>query len=142
MSDVVWYGVVAILFVAGFACAAYSGWQVFCPMHLRRIHVIYLTSQKLRVKGEHLFWKASFAASVFQCAGIILALVAASNQSHRTATATATASVIVVAVGGTVAAIGFAVDRYYAYMANIVRNEEIAEATSDHYRELESAAVR
>lgn len=138
MSDVIWTAAIIILFVAGFACAAYSGWQLFCPMRFRRIYVIYLTSQRLRAKGEHLFWKASFAASVFQCAGIILALVAESSRSHRTASA----SVIVVVVGGVVAAIGFAVDRYYAYMANIVRDEEIAEATSDHYRELESAAVR
>ncbi len=133
MSDVVWYGVVAILFVAGFACAAYSGWQIFCPMHLRRIHVIYLTSQKLRVEGEKCFWHASFVASILECTGVALALV-----SHRTATV----SVVVAVIGGIVAAVGFAVDRYYAYMANIVRNEEIAEATSDHYRELESAAVR
>lgn len=133
MSDVVWYGVVAILFVAGFACAAYSGWQVFCPMHLRRIHVIYLTSQKLRVKGEKYFWYASFVASVLECAGIALAV----NQQNS-----AIASVVIAAVGGTVAAIGFAVDRYYAYMANIVRDEEVASAISDHYRELESAAVR
>lgn len=130
MSDVVWHGVVAILFIAGFACAAYSGWQVFCPMRLRRIHVIYLTSQKLRVKGEKYFWYASFVASILECTGIALAL-----QQNS-------ASVIVAAGGGVVAVIGFAVDRYYAYMANIVRNEEIAEATSDHYRELESAAVR
>lgn len=134
MSDVVWYGVVAILFVAGFACAAYSGWQVFCPMRFRRIHVIYLKSQKMRVKGENLFWKASFAASVFQCAGIILALVA---QSHRTAIA----SVAVAIAGGIVAVIGFVADRYYAYMAGIVRNEEIAEAVFDHHRELESATT-
>lgn len=133
MSDVIWTAAIIILFVAGFACAAYSGWQVFCPMHLRRIHVIYLTSQKLRVKGEKYFWYASFVASVLECAGIALAV----NQQNS-----AIASVVIAAVGGTVAAIGFAVDRYYAYMANIVRNEEIAEATSDHYRELESAAVR
>ena len=123
MSDVVWHGVVAILFIAGFACAAYSGWQVFCPMRFRRIHVIYLKSQKLRVKGENLFWKTSFAASVFQCAGIVLALVA---QSHRTAIA----SVAVAIAGGIVAVIGFVADRYYAYMAGIVRDEEIAEAVS------------
>ena len=138
MSDVIWTAAIIILFVAGFACAAYSGWQLFCPMRFRRIYVIYLTSQRLRAKGEHLFWKASFAASVFQCAGIILALVAESSRSHRTASA----SVIVVVVGGVVAAIGFAVDRYYAYMANIVRDEEVASAISDHYRGLESAGVR
>ena len=134
MSDVIWTAAIIILFIAGFACAAYSGWQLFCPMRLRRIYVIYLTSQKLRVKGEKYFWYASFVASVLECAGIALALV----QSHRTASA----SVIVVVVGGVVAAIGFAVDRYYAYMANIVRDEEVASAISDHYRELESAAVR
>ena len=122
MSDVVWHGVVAILFIAGFACAAYSGWQVFCPMRLRRIHVIYLTSQKLRVKGEKYFWYASFVASILECTGIALALV----QSHRTATV----SVVVAVIGGIVAAVGFAVDSYYAYMAGIVRNEEIAEAVS------------
>lgn len=132
MSDVVWYGVVAILFVASLACAFYSGWQLFCPMRLRRIHVIYLASQKLRVKGEKYFWCASFVASILECTGIALAL-----QQNS-----AIASVIVVVVGGTVAAIGFAVDRYYAYMANIVRDEEVASAISDHYRELESAAVR
>ena len=137
MSDVVWYGVVAILFVAGFACAAYSGWQIFCPMRLRRIHVIYLTSQKLQVKGEKNFWIASFSASILVCAGIILALVAASNQSHRTAIA----SVIVAAGGGIIAVVGFAVDSYYAYMAGIVRNEEIAEAVFDHHRELETATT-
>lgn len=130
MSDVVWHGVVAILFIAGFACAAYSGWQVFCPMRLRRIHVIYLTSQKLRVKGEKYFWYASFVASILECTGIALAL-----QQNS-------ASVMVAAAGGIIAVVGFAADRYYAFMANIVRNEEIAEATSDHYRELESAAVR
>ena len=133
MSDVVWYGVVAILFVAGFACAAYSGWQLFCPMRLRRIYVIYLTSQKLRVKGEKYFWYASFVASVLECAGIALALV----QSHRTATV----SVVVAVIGGIVAAVGFAVDSYYAYMAGIVRNEEIAEAVFDHHRELETATT-
>ena len=132
MSDVVWYGVVAILFVAGFACAAYSGWQVFCPMHLRRIHVIYLTSQKLRVEGEKCFWHASFVASILECTGVALALV-----SHRTATV----SVVVAVIGGIVAAVGFAVDSYYAYMAGIVRNEEIAEAVFDHHRELETATT-
>ena len=137
MSDVVWYGVVAILFIAGFACAAYSGWQVFCPMRFRRIHVIYLESQKLRVEGEKCFWHASFVASVLECAGIALALVAASNQSYRTATV----SVVVAVIGGIVAAVGFAVDSYYAYMAGIVRNEEIAEAVFDHHRELETATT-
>lgn len=132
MSDVVWYGVVAILFVAGFACAAYSGWQIFCPMHLRRIHVIYLTSQKLRVEGEKCFWHASFVASILECTGVALVLV-----SHRTATV----SVVVAVIGGIVAAVGFAVDSYYAYMAGIVRNEEIAEAVFDHHRELETATT-
>lgn len=132
MSDVVWYGVVAILFVAGFACAAYSGWQIFCPMRLRRIHVIYLTSQKLRVEGEKCFWHASFVASILECTGVALALV-----SHRTATV----SVVVAVIGGIVAAVGFAVDSYYAYMAGIVRNEEIAEAVFDHHRELETATT-
>lgn len=137
MSDVIWTAAIIILFVAGFACAAYSGWQLFCPMRFRRIYVIYLTSQRLRAKGEHLFWKASFAASVFQCAGIILALVAESSRSHRTATV----SVVVAVIGGIVAAVGFAVDSYYAYMAGIVRNEEIAEAVFDHHRELETATT-
>lgn len=132
MSDVVWHGVVAILFIAGFACAAYSGWQVFCPMRLRRIHVIYLTSQKLRVEGEKCFWHASFVASILECTGVALALV-----SHRTATV----SVVVAVIGGIVAAVGFAVDSYYAYMAGIVRNEEIAEAVFDHHRELETATT-
>lgn len=132
MSDVVWHGVVAILFIAGFACAAYSGWQIFCPMRLRRIHVIYLTSQKLRVEGEKCFWHASFVASILECTGVALALV-----SHRTATV----SVVVAVIGGIVAAVGFAVDSYYAYMAGIVRNEEIAEAVFDHHRELETATT-
>lgn len=118
MSDVVWHGVVAILFIAGFACAAYSGWQVFCPMRLRRIHVIYLTSQKLRVKGEKYFWYASFVASILECTGIALAL-----QQNS-------ASVTVAAAGGIIAVVGFAADRYYAFMASIVRDEEIAEAVS------------
>ena len=118
MSDVVWHGVVAILFIAGFACAAYSGWQVFCPMRLRRIHVIYLTSQKLRVKGEKYFWCASFVASILECTGIALAL-----QQNS-------ASVMVAAGGGIIAVVGFAADRYYAFMASIVRDEEIAEAVS------------
>ena len=118
MSDVVWHGVVAILFIAGFACAAYSGWQVFCPMRLRRIHVIYLTSQKLRVKGEKYFWYASFVASILECTGIALAL-----QQNS-------ASVMVAASGGIIAVVGFAADRYYAFMASIVRDEEIAEAVS------------
>ena len=132
MSDVVWHGVVAIIFIAGFACAAYSGWQVFCPMRFRRIHVIYLTSQKLRVEGEKCFWHASFVASILECTGVALALV-----SHRTATV----SVVVAVIGGIVAAVGFAVDSYYAYMAGIVRNEEIAEAVFDHHRELETATT-
>lgn len=118
MSDVVWHGVVAILFIAGFACAAYSGWQVFCPMRLRRIHVIYLTSQKLRVKGEKYFWYASFVASILECTGIALAL-----QQNS-------ASVMIAAAGGIIAVVGFAADRYYAFMASIVRDEEIAEAVS------------
>ena len=118
MSDVVWHGVVAILFIAGFACAAYSGWQVFCPMRLRRIHVIYLTSQKLRVKGEKYFWYASFVASILECTGIALAL-----QQNS-------ASVMVAVAGGIIAVVGFAADRYYAFMASIVRDEEIAEALS------------
>lgn len=131
MSDASW---LVVLFVASSVCAAYSGWQIFCPMHLRRIHVIYLTSQKLRVKGEKYFWCASFVASILECTGIALALVA---QSHRTAIA----SVAVAIAGGIVAVIGFVADRYYAYMAGIVRNEEIAEAVSDHHRELESATT-
>jgi len=129
MSDVVWTAAIIILFVAGFACAAYSGWQVFCPMRLRRIHVIYLTSQKLRVKGEKYFWYASFVASILECTGIALAL-----QQNS-------ASVIVAAAGGIIAVVGFAVDSYYAYMAGIVRNEEIAEAVFDHHRELETATT-
>lgn len=132
MSDVVWTAAIIILFVAGFACAAYSGWQIFCPMRLRRIHVIYLTSQKLRVEGEKCFWHASFVASILECTGVALALV-----SHRTATV----SVVVAVIGGIVAAVGFAVDSYYAYMAGIVRNEEIAEAVFDHHRELETATT-
>ena len=40
MSDVIWTAAIIILFIAGFACAAYSGWQVFCPMRFRRIYVI------------------------------------------------------------------------------------------------------
>ena len=137
MSDVIWTAAIIILFVAGFACAAYSGWQIFCPMRLRRIHVICLTSQKLRVEGEKCFWHASFVASILECTGVALALVAASNQSHRTATV----SVVVAVIGGIVAAVGFAVDSYYAYMAGIVRNEEIAEAVFDHHRELETATT-
>ena len=128
MSDVVWHGVVAILFIAGFACAAYSGWQVFCPMRLRRIHVIYLTSQKLRVKGEKYFWYASFVASILECTGIALAL----QQNSAS---------VIVAAAGIIAVVGFAVDSYYAYMAGIVRNEEIAEAVFDHHRELETATT-
>ena len=134
MSDVIWTAAIIILFIAGFACAAYSGWQVFCPMRFRRIHVIYLKSQKLRVKGEKYFWCASFVASILECTGIALALVV---QSHRTATV----SVVVAVIGGIVAAVGFAVDSYYAYMAGIVRNEEIAEAVFDHHRELETATT-
>lgn len=132
MSDVIWTAAIIILFAAGFACAAYSGWQVLCPMRLRRIHVIYLTSQKLRVEGEKCFWHASFVASILECTGVALALV-----SHRTATV----SVVVAVIGGIVAAVGFAVDSYYAYMAGIVRNEEIAEAVFDHHRELETATT-
>ena len=118
MSDVVWHGVVAILFIAGFACAAYSGWQVFCPMRFRRIYVVYLTSQKLRARGEKYFWYASFVASILECTGIALAL-----QQNS-------ASVMVAAAGGIIAVVGFAADRYYAFMASIVRDEEIAEAVS------------
>ena len=132
MSDVIWTAAIIILFIVGFACAAYSGWQIFCPMSLRRIHVIYLTSQKLRVEGEKCFWHASFVASILGCTGVALALV-----SHRTATV----SVVVAVIGGIVAAVGFAVDSYYAYMAGIVRNEEIAEAVFDHHRELETATT-
>ena len=132
MSDVIWTAAIIILFIAGFACAAYSGWQIFCPMRLRRIHVIYLTSQKLRVEGEKCFWHASFVASILECTGVALALV-----SHRTATV----SVVVAVIGGIVSAVGFAVDSYYAYMAGIVRNEEIAEAVFDHHRELETATT-
>ena len=132
MSDVIWTAAIIILFVAGFACAAYSGWQVFCPMRFRRIYVVYLTSQKLRARGEKYFWYASFVASILECTGVALALV-----SHRTATV----SVVVAVIGGIVAAVGFAVDSYYAYMAGIVRNEEIAEAVFDHHRELETATT-
>ena len=132
MSDVIWTAAIIILFIAGFACAAYSGWQIFCPMRLRRIHVIYLTSQKLRVEGEKCFWHASFVASILEGTGVALALV-----SYRTATV----SVVVAVIGGSVAAVGFAVDSYYAYMAGIVRNEEIAEAVFDHHRELETATT-
>ena len=132
MSDVIWTAAIIILFIAGFVCAAYSGWQIFCPMRLRRIHVIYLESQKLRVEGEKCFWHASFVASILECTGVALALV-----SHRTATV----SVVVAVIGGIVAAVGFAVDSYYAYMAGIVRNEEIAEAVFDHHRELETATT-
>ena len=118
MSDVVWHGVVAILFIAGFACAAYSGWQVFCPMRFRRIYVVYLTSQKLRARGEKYFWYASFVASILECTGIALAL-----QQNS-------ASVMVAAAGGIIAVVGFAADRYYAFMASIVRDEETASAIS------------
>ncbi len=138
MSDVIWTAAIIILFIAGFACAAYSGWQVFCPMRFRRIHVIYLESQKLRVEGEKCFWHASFVASVLECAGIALALVAASNQSYRTATV----SVVVAVIGGIIAVVGFAADRYYAFMASIVRDEEIKEAALVRHQELESAAIR
>ena len=117
MSDVVWHGVVAILFIAGFACAAYSGWQVFCPMRFRRIYVVYLTSQKLRARGEKYFWYASFVASILECTGIALAL----QQNSAS---------VMVAAAGIIAVVGFAADRYYAFMASIVRDEEIAEAVS------------
>lgn len=118
MSDVIWTAAIIILFVAGFACAAYSGWQVFCPMRFRRIYVVYLTSQKLRARGEKYFWYASFVASILECTGIALAL-----QQNS-------ASVMVAAAGGIIAVVGFAADRYYAFMASIVRDEEIAEAVS------------
>lgn len=118
MSDVIWTAAIIILFIAGFACAAYSGWQVFCPMRFRRIYVIYLTSQKLRARGEKYFWYASFIASILECTGIALAL-----QQNS-------ASVMVAAAGGIIAVVGFAADRYYAFMASIVRDEEIAEAVS------------
>ena len=130
MSDVVWHGVVAILFIAGFACAAYSGWQVFCPMRFRRIYVVYLTSQKLRARGEKYFWYASFVASILECTGIALAL----QQNSASVTVAA-------AGGGIIAVVGFAADRYYAFMASIVRDEEIAEAVFDHHRELETATT-
>ncbi len=118
MSDVIWTAAIIILFVAGFACAAYSGWQVFCPMRFRRIYVVYLTSQKLRARGEKYFWYASFVASILECTGIALVL-----QQNS-------ASVMVAAAGGIIAVVGFAADRYYAFMASIVRDEEIAEAVS------------
>ena len=118
MSDVIWTAAISILFVAGFACAAYSGWQVFCPMRFRRIYVVYLTSQKLRARGEKYFWYASFVASILECTGIALAL-----QQNS-------ASVMVAAAGGIIAVVGLAADRYYAFMASIVRDEEIAEAVS------------
>lgn len=118
MSDVIWTAAIIILFVAGFACAAYSGWQVFCPMRFRRIYVVYLTSQKLRARGEKYFWYASFVASILECTGIALAL-----QQNS-------ASVMVAAAGGIIAVVGFAADQYYAFMASIVRDEEIAEAVS------------
>ena len=118
MSDVIWTAAIIILFIAGFACAAYSGWQVFCPMRFRRIYVVYLTSQKLRARGEKYFWYASFVASILECTGIALAL-----QQNS-------ASVMVAAAGGIIAVVGFAADRYYAFMASIVRDEEIAEAVS------------
>lgn len=120
MSDVIWTAAIIILFIAGFACAAYSGWQVFCPMRFRRIYVVYLTSQKLRARGEKYFWYASFVASILECTGIALAL-----QQNS-----AIASVMVAAAGGIIAVVGFAADRYYAFMASIVRDEEIAEAVS------------
>ena len=118
MSDVIWTAAIIILFVAGFACAAYSGWQVFCPMRFRRIYVVYLTSQKLRARGEKYFWYASFVASILECTGIALAL-----QQNS-------ASVMVAAAGGIIAVVGFAADRYYAFMASIVRDEETASAIS------------
>ena len=54
MSDVAW---LAVLFVISFVCVAYSGWQVLCPMRLRRIRVIWLVSESLR--ATRLFLLAS-----------------------------------------------------------------------------------
>ena len=77
-----------------------------------------MTSQKLRARGEKYFWYASFIASILECTGIALAL-----QQNS-------ASVMVAAAAGIIAVVGFAADRYYAFMASIVRDEEIAEAVS------------
>ena len=57
MSDASW---LVVLFVASSVCAAYSGWQVLCPMRLRRVRVIWLTSQHFRARADVWYWRTVF----------------------------------------------------------------------------------
>lgn len=122
MSDVIWTAAITILFVAGFACAAYSGWQIFAPWRYRRIHVIYTASQRFRVKANVWYWRTVFLLATVSCVGIILAIV------NRTL---ATFGAIVILIGDALALVGVIIVAYYEHQARAAR-----------HRELETAAVR
>ena len=73
MSDASW---LVVLFVASSVCAAYSGWQVLCPMRLRRVRVIWLTSQHFRARADVWYWRTVFLLAAVSCTGTA-AIVAA-----------------------------------------------------------------
>lgn len=82
MSDVAW---LAVLFVISFVCVAYSGWQVLCPMRLRRIRVIWLVSESLRARADTWYWRVILLLGTANCMGITLTIAAEMTNRSRSA---------------------------------------------------------
>ena len=127
MSDVVWYAITVILFAGSLACLFYSGWQVLCPMRLRRVRVIWLTSQHFRARADVWYWRTVFLLAAVSCMGIAFT-IAARLTNHSALSSFGT---IVILIGDFFAVVGVAIVAYYERQARNARR-----------RELESAAVR
>lgn len=124
MSDVAW---LAVLFVISFVCVAYSGWQVLCPMRLRRIRVIWLVSESLRARADTWYWRVILLLGTANCMGITLTIAA--EMTNRSALSGL--GMVVILIGDIIALAGVAVVIYYDRRARDARR-----------RELESAAIR
>ncbi len=121
MSDVVWYGITIVLFVASLACAAYSGWQVFAPMRFRRIRVIWLVSESLRVRADTWYWRVILLLGTANCMGITLTIAA--EMTNRSALSGL--GMVVILIGDIIALAGVAVVIYYDRRARDARRREL-----------------
>ncbi len=124
MSDASW---LVVLFVASSVCAAYSGWQVLCPMRLRRVRVIWLTSQHFRARADVWYWRTVFLLAAVSCTGT--AAIVAAGITNRPALSGL--GMVVILIGDIIALAGVAVVIYYDRRARDACR-----------RELESAAIR
>ena len=129
MSDVIWTAAIIILFIAGFACAAYSGWQVFAPMRFRHIRLVWLDSQRFRAEASRWYWRTIVLLSMASCIGVCLDFVG--RMISRSALVTS--GMVVILIGDSLAIIGVGVVVYYDKRARNARRRELLE---------ESASVR